>query len=100
MTRMLLAAAGALTAILTIGSAAAEPAPGAKPGMEHDHDTHHRMEMMEACRQMPGRAPMRGGMMPQLPPGNEKLQLQMHAEMMQKMGEIMAKYANQVKEPK
>jgi hypothetical protein len=36
--------------------------------------------------------------MPQLPPGNEKLQLQMQAEMMQKMGEILAKYSARVKE--
>ena len=40
---------------------------------------------------------MGGGMMPQLPPGNEKLQLQMWGEMMQKMGEIASKYAAQVK---
>lgn len=40
---------------------------------------------------------MGGGMMPQLPPGNEKLQLQMWAEMMQKMGEIAGKYAAQLK---
>lgn len=44
---------------------------------------------------------MRGGMMgshglPALPPGNEKLQLQMQAEIMQKVGEILAKYAAQV----
>ena len=36
---------------------------------------------------------------PSLPPGNEKLQLQMEAEMMQKMGEILAKYAAKVVEP-
>jgi hypothetical protein len=35
--------------------------------------------------------------MPQLPPGNEKLQLQMWGEMMQRMGEIASKYAVQVK---
>jgi hypothetical protein len=40
---------------------------------------------------------MGGGMMPQLPPGNEKLQVQMHAEIMQKVGEIVAKYAAQAK---
>jgi hypothetical protein len=34
---------------------------------------------------------------PQLPAGNEKLQLQMSAEIMQKVGEIVAKYANQIK---
>jgi hypothetical protein len=54
------------------------------------------MNMMGMCRQM-----MDGGMMshmlPQLPPGNEKLQLQMQAEMMQKLGEITAKYAGQIK---
>lgn len=56
------------------------------------------MNMMGACNRM-----MSGGMaghMPQLPPGNEKLQLQMHAEMMQKMGETLAKYAAQIKEEK
>lgn len=37
-------------------------------------------------------------MMPMLPPGNEKLQLQMQAEIMQKVGEIMAKYANQIQQ--
>lgn len=39
-----------------------------------------------------------GAMMPQLPPGNEKLQLQMQAEMMQKMGEILGKYADRIKD--
>ncbi|MGE3482299.1 MAG: hypothetical protein AB7K73_12910 [Gammaproteobacteria bacterium] len=33
---------------------------------------------------------------PRLPPGNEKLQLQMHAEILQKVGEIEAKYAAQL----
>jgi hypothetical protein len=46
---------------------------------------------------MSGCPMMGGGMMPQLPPGNEKLQLQMWGEMMQKMGEIASKYAVQVK---
>ena len=46
---------------------------------------------------MSGCPMMGGGMMPQLPPGNEKLQLQMWGEMMQKMGEIASKYATQVK---
>jgi hypothetical protein len=40
---------------------------------------------------------MSSAAMPQLPPGNEKLQLQMWGEMMQKMGEIASKYAAQVK---
>lgn len=46
---------------------------------------------------MMGSGMMRGhSMMLQLPPGNEKLQLKMQAEIMQKVGEILAKYADQV----
>ena len=53
------------------------------------------MNMMQGCERMMG---ARGGHgMPQLPSGNEKLQLQMHAEIMQKVGEILSKYAAQVK---
>lgn len=53
------------------------------------------MNMMQGCERM---MRARGGhAMPQLPPGNEKLQLQMHAEIMQKVGEILSKYAAQVK---
>ncbi len=47
--------------------------------------------------------PMMGGhmgemiMLPRLPAGNEKLEMQMHAEILQKLGEIEAKYAAQLK---
>lgn len=51
------------------------------------------MNMMKERGQMRS-----GSMMPQLPPGNEKLQLQMQAEMMQKMGEILGKYAEKIKD--
>ena len=72
------------------------------PGMEMkgmDHGMMHgemmqggMMDMMNSCKQM-----MSGGAMtPQLPAGNEKLQLQMHAEIMQKTGEIIAKYADKL----
>lgn len=50
------------------------------------------MEMMNGCGQM-----MSNPAMSQLPPGNERLQLQMQAEMMQKMGEILGRYADKVK---
>lgn len=40
-----------------------------------------------------------GQMMSDLPPGNEKLNLQMHAEMMQAMGAIMQKYADKIVTP-
>lgn len=52
------------------------------------------MKMMNACQRMTGAS---AGLIPVLPPGNEKLQLQMRAEIMQKVGEILAKYAAQFK---
>lgn len=54
--------------------------------------------MMQGCPMM-NRAGAPGGtsLIPQLPPGNEKLQAQMTAEIMQKAGEIASKYAAQAK---
>jgi hypothetical protein len=74
--------------------------PGAKPpagrgGMKGQGGMMGGMDMMRHCQQMMGGHA--GHAMPQLPPGNEKLQLQMHADMMQKVGEILSKYAAQVK---
>lgn len=57
------------------------------------------MDMMGNCSRMM-QGGMTGHMLPQLPPGNEKLQLQMQAEMMQRMGEIVSKYAAQIKDEK
>ena len=50
------------------------------------------------CPMMMGRGQGMGHMlrMPRLPPGNEKLQLQMEGEIMQKIGEIQSKYAGQL----
>jgi hypothetical protein len=53
------------------------------------------MEMMSGCRQM-----MESASMPRLPSGNDKLQLQMHAEMMQRVGEILGKYADRIEDAK
>jgi hypothetical protein len=53
------------------------------------------MGMMQGCERMMGAHGAHA--LPQLPPGNEKLQVQMHAEIMQKVGEILSKYAAQVK---
>src|SRR5260370_1101705 len=64
-----------------------------KPGTQGMQGMHEMMGMIRECQGMMGS----GGMMPQRPPGNEKLQLQMWGEMMQKMGEIASKYALQVK---
>jgi hypothetical protein len=38
-------------------------------------------------------------MMAQLPPGNGKLAMQMHGEMMKAMGDIMLKYADKIQTP-
>lgn len=56
------------------------------------------MDMMAMCNRMMGSGMTGAGMVPQLPPGNEKLQLQMQAEMMQRMGEILARYAAKVQD--
>lgn len=49
------------------------------------------------CQMMKGHGRM-GQMlrMPRLPAGNDKLQLQMEAEILQMLGQIQAKYANQL----
>ena len=82
-------------------SLAADRDPKAGQGMQGMHEGQGKMDMMSGCPMMSGgimgRGMMSGGAMPQLPPGNEKLQLQMWGEMMQKMGEIAGKYAAQVK---
>ena len=71
--------------------AADKPAAQGMQGMHGTQSMQGMQGMMSGCPMMGG------GMMPQLPPGNEKLQLQMWGEMMQKMGEIASKYAAQVK---
>ena len=54
---------------------------------------------MRACQSMMGSGPGTSGMgLPRLPSGNEKLEAQMHAEMLQKMGEIAARYADRIKD--
>jgi hypothetical protein len=103
----------AITAALTFSSwsLAADREKPATQGMQEMQGMREMqgMQGMSGMRgMMSGGCPMMGssGMaggpisstaMPQLPPGNEKLQLQMWGEMMQRMGEIASKYAVQVK---
>ena len=79
-----------------------------KPASQGTQSMHGMQGMPSMHGMMSGGCPMMGsgGMaggpmsstaMPQLPPGNEKLQLQMWGEMMQKVGEIASKYAAQLK---
>ncbi|MEO6972654.1 MAG: hypothetical protein ABI135_04430 [Rhodoferax sp.] len=69
-----------------------EGAEGGK-GMMHGDGM---MGMMRSCHQM--MAGQGEATLPHLPPGNDKLDFKMRAEMMRKMGEIAAKYADQIKE--
>lgn len=64
------------------------------PGMQGMQGMHG---MMGSCPGRMDRHDAANSLVPQLPPGNEKLQLQMRAEIMQKTGEILAKYAAQLK---
>ncbi len=97
-----------MTVLIGIGGAmAAEPNPPAAneqnrapmhDGMMGGGMMGGMMNMMGQCHRMMGGSMMGSGTMPQLPPGNEKLQLQMQAEIMQRVGEILNKYAAKVKD--
>jgi hypothetical protein len=41
-----------------------------------------------------------GHAMPHLPPGNEKLELQMHADMMRAMADVLGKYVARLPDKK
>ena len=90
MNRKVIAAVVA-AAVLSLSAWSLAADKSAAQGMQGMQGMHGMQGMMSGCPMMGG------GMMPQLPPGNEKLQLQMWGEMMQKMGEIASKYAAQVK---
>jgi hypothetical protein len=117
-----LGAAGALLAALagpvlaeetTPADAPTSPAapPAGHPWMGHGM-MGHGMGMMGMHDDGRPRCPMQGKgccgkrhhrdaqnviRIPRLPPGNEKLQLQMYAEILQRVGEVEAKYAAQLK---
>ena len=107
--KLALLAAGAAALAGTI-AVAADQAPASKPAasapmhrgmMGSEGRMDRMMGMMGACQSMMGSGGMQGGgAMMKLPAGNEKLEAQMHAEMLQKMGEIAAKYADKIKEGK
>ena len=101
-----------LVALSIAASAAAASAaePGQMPMqgmMGHHGGAGTAQQGMMGCPMMSGGmgsmmgGGARGSMMagrgiPAFPPGNEKLQMQMHAEIMQKVGEIVAKYAERI----
>ena len=107
-SKLIIAASAALL-ITGLACQAEDKAPAQDtPGVHNIMKNH---EMMADHDGMPHRCMHKGGMMgeghmphmvplPSLPPGNEKLELQMHAEMMQKMGEIAGRYAEKIKDAK
>ena len=98
--RLLVSTLSALTMFAAGAAGAAEQKPsqhGAGAQMERKMDGNMSCEGMMG---MMGQGMMNNGqMMPEMPPGNEKLNMQMHAEMMQAMGTIMQKYADKVQAP-
>lgn len=86
------------TPMLTL-AAEPPPPPAHDMGMEmmhgKDHDGGHKgKRCMDKGMGMHPPGPM--VMIPMLPPGNDKQQLLMQAEIQQKVAEIVAKYANQL----
>lgn len=96
----------AALALPVAAQTADEPAPAAPAGQGMTMGPGQGMGMGMGMHRMQGaRCPMKMRhacgksqhlRMPRLPPGNDKLQLQMEAEIMQKIGEIQGKYANQL----
>jgi hypothetical protein len=56
--------------------------------------------MMQGCPMMRGAGSMSGHSMPHLGPGNEKLEMQMHADVMRAIADVMTKYAARLPERK
>jgi hypothetical protein len=93
---LIAAAIGSSGLVLAASNALAKEQSTNRPEMGHGMKGSGMMQgdmmgMMNGCKAM-----MHSSMAPQLPPGNEKLQLQMQGEMMQKMGEILTKYADKI----
>ncbi len=93
-----------LTVVLLAGSGwsvaagSRDPAGSAPPSM---HGQSMMMGGQMMGNHMMGSAGMNGCSMTmgQLPPGNEKLEMQMHGEMMKAMGDIMLRYADRIQTP-
>ena len=101
-TRAAVAAFAAAAAIVG-GTAAAQSEPPHKPGAPGMHGGMvDMMGMMQGCPMMRGggTAGAMGHGMPHLPPGNEKLEMQMHADMMRAVADVMTKYAARLPDKK
>ena len=98
-TRTVFTAFATATALALAGSVAAQSesqhqhgSPGMQGGMGQGTGNMGGMTgMMQGCPMMGGAG--MGGHGMHLPPGNEKLEMQMHADMMRAMADVMTKYA-------
>ncbi|MFM0268192.1 hypothetical protein [Paraburkholderia sediminicola] len=86
--------AAVLLALALLGTSGLSTAAGTPPSGMHDHGG-----AMMGGGMMSGERMRSCPMMGQLPPGNEKLAMQMHGEMMKAMGDIMLKYADKIQTP-
>jgi hypothetical protein len=77
-----------------LSAAASPPQP-----VMHDHGSAMMGDGMMGKEMMSKEMMSNCPMMAQLPPGNEKLAMQMHGEMMKAMGDIMLKYADKIQTP-
>ncbi|HEV8553764.1 MAG TPA: hypothetical protein VGR65_10350 [Casimicrobiaceae bacterium] len=85
-----------LASAATKGAAKEQPKSMEQMGMHHGmmrSMMHDDTMGMSECERV-----MSAATTPQLPADNEQLQLQMQAEMMRKMGQIIATYADEIKE--
>jgi hypothetical protein len=87
----LVCTAGTPTFAADPATPAVSPAPAA--GAMEDRMHHGKRCDMHHSKMKHGHHMPQMIMLPRLPHGNEKLQLQMHAEILQKVGEIEARYA-------
>ncbi|WP_341317416.1 hypothetical protein WN982_39775 [Paraburkholderia sp. IMGN_8] len=86
--------AAAVLAVALLGVSGLSAAAGTPQSAMHD-----RGSSMMGGAMMGGEMMRNCPMMGQLPPGNEKLAMQMHGEMMKAMGDIMLKYADKIQAP-
>jgi len=91
-----------ITALVAMGAFTVAGVAAAQSDAQRQHGSGDMqggmMGMMQGCPMMRG-----GGMghgMPHLPPGNEKLELQMHADMMRAMADVLGKYAARLPDKK
>ena len=89
-----------ITAIAASAALAASQIAAPQSQSEHQQGSGGMMGMMQGCPMMRGGGMGGMGHGMHLPPGNEKLEMQMHADMMRAMADVMSKYAARLPDKK